>query len=209
MVKQLKYLLIVSFFVRCTIPSSIIENHKNHGCYSAGVNSMKLEMNGYFEVKEYDENLTQKDTTVYNRIVLYEDGFCVSNFSPKYFEKNKEKRYGFYRRGTQFGSYQIQNDTLKIHFVESPGGMSWTDGFIWFEIIDSKRIKQIARNFRTPITEKDLIDYKAKYDNQSSLVGNFVPYDTLPIPNKSWLKNEKWFWCNEEEYNIWKLERIE
>jgi hypothetical protein len=34
--------------------------------------------------------------------------------------------------------------------------------------------------------------------------GVFVPNNSLPNPNESWLKNQSWVWCNEEKFDNWK-----
>lgn len=201
MVRFIYYVGVAFLLLQCR-PYEAIENSKNGNCYSIKKqNNNTLKNDGYYEFADPMLHITK---ATIQRVIFYNDGFCISNFEPNYYEETKNKYFGFYRRGTYFGNYEISHDTIKAHFVESPGGMSWGNKFIWYKIIDSNTIKEIAFKYREPIQNNDL----QKYDNlpyrKNISSGKFVKHETLPNPDKSWLKNEKWFWCDEKQYKQWK-----
>ena len=37
--------------------------------------------------------------------------------------------------------------------------------------------------------------------------GRFVAFGPLPDPQKSWLMERKWFWCDRQEYHAWKSQK--
>jgi hypothetical protein len=197
MVKLTCYIGLLLLLIQCR-PYDAIEHSKQGYCYSNNKQHYeKLKYNGYYAFMHND---TITDPM---RVIFYDDGFCIWSFNPKYYEQTKDKWLGFYNRGTHFGCYEVVQDTIKVHFIEGLGGMSWHSGFIWYKIVDSNTIKEVAIN-GNPIQKKDVLEHPTHPYRKDIPLGKFVEYKSLPDPNKSWLKNKKWFWCDKSEYKQWK-----
>ncbi len=158
-------------------------------CYDSkhtGIDSL-INLDGYYKLPfVYQE----KDTVIHN-ILLFTDGLFLYNFDLEYYQESKANAYGFYNRGgVDWGVYKLTNDTIYVQTVESPGGMSWLQSEMMFRIIDSVTLERL---------QLDLNDNSMRY-----LPAKFVAYADIPDPNKSWIMNKKWFWCNEEAYKKWK-----
>lgn len=181
-------------------------------CYNGnptGPNTL-IETRGYYKFeKKYIRNVGHPsvptlDTLTFTSLFL-NDGTFIYNFIPDYFEATSKDRFGFYNRGTGWGRYQISGDTIKAQFIESPGGMSWEMGQIWFQIIDKSTIRRLCFQYREPISQRDVAVYQQSENGKNTSLGHFVKYDNLPDSNKSWLKRRRWFWCSEDQYTRWKL----
>lgn len=180
-------------------------------CYNGnptGLN-MLIETRGYYKFeKKYIRNVGEpsgptQDTLTFTALFL-NDGTFVYNFIPDYFESTANDRFGFYNRGTEWGNYYTSGDTIKAQFIESPGGMSWETGQFWFQIIDQTTIRELAFQYRNPITQLDVEIYQQSENGKNTSLGQFVKYEILPDSNKSWLKKRRWFWCKKEDYLLWK-----
>lgn len=180
-------------------------------CYTGGKKNKgeALRNTGYYTTTigsswtSGDPSITRYSESSSNSI-FYEDGVVIFNFFPDYFQKTKDKPYGFYNRGTQWGSYVISNDTIKALILESPGGMSWEVDEYGFKILNKDTLMRLYHIHRGHDASKRVIhDYTKETDSYISLT-HFTPYDSLPNPNLSWIKRRKWFWCDREEYKAWK-----
>ncbi|OFX29046.1 MAG: hypothetical protein A2X08_11470 [Bacteroidetes bacterium GWA2_32_17] len=106
------------------------------------------------------------------------------------------------------GKYEIYNDTLHFKAINyRPIANTWRGIEDWFKIISRDTIELVA--FRWLI-----------HDNQN-LPNNYYPKiikvepprsyiaRALPIEVKEkqkWLMKKKWFWCDKEQYKLWKKE---
>jgi hypothetical protein len=208
MVKQIRYLLFVFLFgtISCLPPKTTVNAFRNkYYCHcekEKGLSDL-LNLNGYYSMSEaisYNYGFPSQivHDTIERNTIFYNNGIILYSFYKEKFQKDKDKKFGFYNRGMAlWGSYIIQNDTIKAVFSQNPGGMSWSIGYVWFEIIDSTSIREIYFKWREPITKEDILK---TYLNDNNNIAVFVNYDMLPNPDKSWLKQKKWFWCNEEDW---------
>jgi hypothetical protein len=127
--------------------------------------------------------------TIYTNIVFFKDGIVVynCNFSEIY---EKMDRGVFYKRYF-WGHYEIFNDTVKIYCLEPP--------------YDIFRNSDIYNKLSFKIINRNNISYIGSGDS------NFVYYPTttvllkrIPDSDLCWLKKEKWFWCNKEDWKAYK-----
>lgn len=106
--------------------------------------------------------------------------------------------------GGLWGRYVICHDTIMAQFIEPPRGMSWSKGEIWFKIINKNTLRRIGFKWYTVITEADIETFRASKSQEYNTLGHLSPHDTTPDPNTSWLKKRKWFWCDKNQFEIWK-----
>lgn len=125
-------------------------------------------------------------------VVFYADGMIANDFA-----------VGF--KVELWGTYYLSGDTIKTYTQWEPyTSMSTAETYQWFKIIDGRTIVRLtgSKEFLTGNNEKkvnlDSVTDSALY------TGHFIPYDSLPDPDKSWIKQYEWFWCDKEAYKKWK-----
>ncbi|OFX87138.1 MAG: hypothetical protein A2W99_07310 [Bacteroidetes bacterium GWF2_33_16] len=96
-----------------------------------------------------------------------------------------------------WGIYKIENNIIKAQFVSPLGQMSWTKGEGWFRILDRNNLEVISFVGSGTIQEKDTVKNYSK--PKGKYIYHFIKFENLIEP-EIWLKEEKWFWCNESEY---------
>ncbi|NOX46573.1 MAG: hypothetical protein GXO89_06300 [Chlorobi bacterium] len=147
--------------------------------------------------------------------MFYADGTFVANFHDGNIErvKNNKKSIDSYfkelitdsiecdifHNSSYWGLYRFFHDTIKVQYINHPSKMGlWHAGEKWYGIIDRNTIVEINTK---PIDTKEEIDffYKYYYDKTKTDTAKFVPLSVVPSSD-CWLKKEKWFWCNEEDW---------
>lgn len=152
-------------------------------------------MGGYYHFSEkYIRNEgypshSHPDTAEFNCVFLKDGSFIYSYFPEA--------------GGGKWGTYILKEDTIKAQFAESPGGMSRQIGQLWFKIIDQETIKFLYLKYGDRIVKQEVFKAQNKI-NENVSPGIFLDYTNLPDPNQSWIKNKKWFWCDQNEYRAWK-----
>ena len=201
-------------------------------CYDdryTGIDSL-INIDGYYkEMSLHKRSPTVggflKDTSIYYidtsyfYFMFYDNGLYVYSISDIYydeykkewikkdktsflkdFSENGETPEANYFYGNYWGSYTIHWDTIKVQRIYK--GTSLNDGWAvsehWYKVIDKNTIQRI-NSFNLPITmESQPVE---KTENPAI----FVPISTKPKSDNSWILKERWFWCNEsdwEEYMI-------
>lgn len=223
-----RFLLItfVLFISSCTyqrVPTAV--KQKFSYCISndsSKINS-NLDLNGYYEFFKYkiDEKgqFVIRDSTSTNRYLFFNDGTFMIIRHPKRnlegtfgemiaYANNHKKHPGYYH--TDWGAYRIYGDTIKTQFMNHKTTLEENRMYLfeqWFLIIGYRKIKQIGGKYLVAFEGgKQVRDEKSgvieEYEAIRTQMAEFVPIINLPPPN-SWLKNEKWFWCNERDYINW------
>lgn len=219
---KLVFSLIIVFLVVCFTFCYRGYTFKNTAYCFDNINtelSSKLELKGFYVQKEVTKTnngyppKTVIDTSE-RHVVFYNDGILLYNFVKELFIRKKDRKQWLqynsgYRGGYSplWGRYVLQGDTIKAHFMvgpESAPNRPW--GYIWFKIIDKNTIRKICFKWADPITQKDVITYLENPPEWRIFQtdAKFIPYDSLPDPNLSWIKKKKWFWCDEQQYKAWK-----
>ncbi|GGM82628.1 hypothetical protein GCM10010967_12870 [Dyadobacter beijingensis] len=155
-------------------------------------------MNGWYAFTE-----TSGGTSFEVKCVFFEDGMFIYHFNPAYFKETADKKNGFYSRGTQWGRYVLVGDTIKAQFIESPGGMSWSKGHIWFQIANRTSLKWLAFKYGDPIHVANI----GQYQNRDMSIGSFTSAPAMPNADKAWIKSRSWFWCDIQKFKVWKQQR--
>jgi len=113
--------------------------------------------------------------------------------------------------GYSKGMYWIEGDTIKTRsFGQSGGRLSpWSLHEVWYKIIDRQTLKII---YEKPLLDMDVRyvqtveEWQSNYQAKRSLV-RFHCADSIPSSDYSWLKKEKWIWCNEQDWKDY-MEKI-
>ena len=174
-------------------------------CYDGSYNGIDtlITINGYYEMKkpysyygykdksyQIDSSISIKDTAC-NFSIFFSDGFFIHTIDTDF-------------NNGPWGKYIIEGDVIKGQYIGPPGDMSWTNTEIWFQIIDNQTIEMLYFKYRNKITDHEVTEYNEKGIKSGYMPAKFIPLNTLPNPDENWLKKQKWFWCNEEDYNEYK-----
>ena len=101
---------------------------------------------------------------------------------------------------TPTGIYSISNDTIKVQSVNNPTiPKVWGASEVYYKIIDRNTLVEIDARLLHKHTSDDSVGFylSKKYIKKSE--AKFVKMENMPVFD-SWLKREKWFWCNEKEW---------
>lgn len=198
----LYFALISLIFAGCRpIKSTRNSFSKTEFCYRSTLQALAnapIKFQGYYHIKQgvtvsrdYPPQTQSKD--IVSDIVFFNDGSFVYTFNPKDLD------------GLLWGTYIIEQDTIKGHFIEPPRGMSWEAGYVWFKIIDQNSIKELHYKYRTPIVLEEIAEKR----NEDMPTGQFISLDSSSyqeVYKKNWLKHRKWYWCNEEDFKKWQTQ---
>ncbi len=221
----LKFLLLL-FSSACYQGAYVIK--QTGSCYNNNETmlSSKLNINGYYSQKEQlnitysqkelsrrteelsrltedlpDSFIKSGDTFYYIRNYLfYNDGMMLYDYIKSQFQG--EKPLGYETGMARWGNYTITGDTIKAFIYPPPRTHGLTTVRVWFKIIDSTTVKVILfKGYEyKQITQKDIIAYQKRIDVKKTSNAKFIPHDSVPDPNLSWIKKKKWFWCDEDEW---------
>jgi len=160
-----------------------------------------IDIDGYY-TKQGDESLGK---------IYFEDGIWVS-FSFKSGLSDSDKRRNLsksivsWRKNNQtvwgifWGVYQIKNDTI-IEFRYDKGTPLLRE---WY--FDELRSKIIDRHTIQTVYLKNLLAKENEIPDpwrNNVKPRYFIPADSLPSSD-CWLKEEKWIWRNEEDWNAYR-----
>jgi len=200
------------------VPSRVKKNFSF--CYDSTTyySNSKLNFNGYYVSSSlFDSPLhdwktgktTYEKVTLHSNIMFFSDGIFINSFiggndiaSSSLFLENVSKNIKletdiFYNK-FKWGMFKIEGDTIKTQFVNRPSLLIayWHLIEIWYKIRDGNKLEEIYIN--NSIENKEL-------DQNSKTIEPFDFIETnFKLNSNTWLKNEKWFWCDDNEYKQWK-----
>ena len=107
----------------------------------------------------------------------------------------------------EWGIYEISNDTLIIECLTRGSMNASTYGFCDTLIVKSRDTLILLS--RTPICPElsNHENYFYYYEGEHGDELYFMRFDSLPNPEKAWVKKKKWFWCNEDDWKQYKKEK--
>jgi hypothetical protein len=162
------------------------------GCYDnvpTGIDSL-LDLSGYFLMTSSDPF---QNETNYQFLIFYNNGMVfrswrwVTQFAGHIvsIQQHLQEAYPDHLGSGDWGLYELKNNIIKVEFVHhpSPPEIYYTE-IARYVILDRHTIQEV-----TDFEDSD--DVKATY--------HFVPVEKLPS-SECWLKSQKWFWCDEEQY---------
>jgi len=192
----------VNYFISKPVPQEIIENFSY--CYNdnyTGLDNL-IKTNGYYTTNYTikSDNNEANDTIIreyFNDIVFFNNGLFAYNAAIP-------EKYNFQRKSISsayWGLYKFDKDTIKAKYINRPSYIApWEAWEIWYIVINEYTIREIYIKPIHPMTESDWMVF---YDYTLPKM-NFNTYSFVPLtPNRDdicWLKREKWFWCNEEDW---------
>lgn len=106
----------------------------------------------------------------------------------------------------EWGIYEISNDTLIIECMTRGSMNATTYGFRDTLIVKSQDTLILLS--RTPICPElsNHENYFYYYKGERGDELYFMSFDSLPNPEKAWIKRKKWFWCDEDEWKQYRKE---
>lgn len=183
---------------------------------SAGTGLSKIiELNGVYRYWSRDERgrvqtgLTLKDT-FFMDILFYDDGSFVRNISVKdsfnsyndYFAAIRQKgKDALFYKSNWWGVYALSGDTIKAQYLmHAPKATPWYTGEEWYLIKDRNTLQLIFAGDLGLLNGKP--DPKRMRAVEKVSPVRFYPVNETP-PSYGWLKKEKFFWRNEQDWELY------
>ncbi len=194
------FLLTSCYFIRypLVVPKNIKELYTQ--CYSnEAYKDIPIRLDGYYGKScSNDENRLGFDNCISSSFMFYKDGSVAKNVLLLGVEEKKpiiNKEY-LYSQVRPWGTYTIKSDSIIVQVIHNVHNLQNIHEYT-FKVINNTKLQLISdyvasfdstnlTESRCEITEEDLYE--------------FYPLEDKPINNHFWLKNKKWFWCDEQEY---------
>jgi len=196
-------------------------------CYANNeiLNNENLRFDGYYNEKQIlktfslpDSSLTRIDT-IYRNIILFTDGIVNMSLGDSNLARRKEGETNIqlyidelgadhnlrevFLKSKEWGVYSLKNDTLRVQYFNHPAKLApWYAIDVWYKIGSPDIIRRIDSRIMG-ISEEERIIRESNTTFSFEIIENmpltFMPLETLP-PSDCWLKDQKWFWCNEKDW---------
>ena len=167
-----------------------------------------IDINGYYTSSGQSGTIFFKDGIFANYVYLnpeiHASDTCVNFVRVTNRSDNNKPRID--APGLHKGMYWIEGDTIKVRYLSHIGiiisGISFDE--VWYKIIDRQTLEAIYY--------KSLLDINASYEewrpkpNKERILYRFHCTDSVSTSD-NWLKKEKWFWCNEQDWKDY-MEKI-
>ena len=172
---------------------------ENLGCFTGEKTDITslININGYFVTKfsvTSGSPPKQRYSSAYT--MFFENGMFLGNFSPSSMNEP------WFYRAFNWGHFTISGDTIKTRWTSRPPRVAGTFlAFeVWYVVIDKNTIQPIFSKplFRT--TPQEMARFLENHAHRERPVARFVPADNLPNPDNAWLKQQRWFWCNKDDW---------
>jgi hypothetical protein len=183
-----------------------------------------IDINGYYTDMEITSR-TVSDSwwsyrnvpdTFYMNYLFFEDGIVIKNVFGSDGSSSPEKLpkflAGIAKDTTQamalwgtWGTYIVSGDTIKTQFIHPSGSLNdgWSGWEDHFKVINRQSIKLIFKRPLHPMGYADRKRYSQEYYAESIKDEKPAVFiKCVAIPNSDcWMKDKKWFWKNEADYN--------
>lgn len=215
--------MFICFSCNGQVPNRIRKNFKY--CYNPKISysQTKINLNGYYVMKHnpyqvlyHDMHGNKKERledTTFNSIIFFQDGIFKlgdtksyrNYYNLEYLKKVEQKvqpEYEQFYNWQYWGIYRIVDDTLKLQYVSHQPRFNpyWTLIEVWYVMLDEKTLKAI---YTKDFTRDNRVEFKEDIVTLEFIETNFK------LKSDTWLKNENWFWCDEEKYKKWKQSQKE
>jgi hypothetical protein len=112
--------------------------------------------------------------------------------------QSTEKTKRFLNSG-YWGLYSVSNDTIRTQYINHPSwNMPWNATELIFVFDDHGKLNSIQTR-ALGITNTNIIPSRTELIRHPA---EYIPLETLPSSD-AWLKREKWFWCDEDEWRTY------
>lgn len=186
-----------------------------------------IDIDGYYESYSLIRRNNKIDTT-FNTMMFYSNGLYVGAFGdtnrdriiydqeksrwlggniPLFFEeiskdKDNKKYESFYL--ITWGRYIINNDTIKIQHMQKPSALASNPAYeSWYKVTGRNSLIWI-KTFRI---DKEY-PLRAIDPPEKNITYYFHKVPIIPPFDNAWILKEKWFWCNENDWKIFKKNKI-
>lgn len=192
-------------------------------CYSQTKQSYffanKIKFSGaYFQPRKSTMNLNWKKPwgpvsqvdTIFNESYFFtDDGIFFSYSIPKGDSIGfDEKFYDWpvFRKGR----YIMKNDTLTLIDMDKYGQFKYYITRTYFLVIDSLRLRLLyfSNDEKIP-QQQDFVNFQKSQPERAANLFNFREQHPLPESSKVWMLDHEWFWCDKEEYQLFKNKKRE
>ena len=166
----------------------------------------------------YANTYTGLDTLInidgyYGEMIFYNNGMVIGTYyhlsesdSPEYssymdevIENSYSKCAKKFYNSVDCGSYVICGDTIKVQMIcDYDPHYGWERSYEeWYKIVDKNTLSALEYS---RITTKKYSGEYYKIVNSSSTKVSFMPMLSKPQLEYFWILKEKWFWCNEQDW---------
>ena len=150
-----------------------------------------IDINGYYAaapgITQWNGRIWPNDTLI-PAYVFYDNGFVFKTTAIDNFIKNKKI---ILLGMVEPGGYILRGDTIKLQYVNAPGGQSRDLAEMWFKIIDRNTIERIETEKTTPLSYVELPSYAER-------IYIFRPLEINVKPEDTWIYNKNWFRCKKK-----------
>ncbi len=193
-------------------------------CYSKNSvnNHARLKHNGYYiqeltfiihHFKGSDWEIIERKSS--NNFIFFENGIFLFGISDRnefrvlggtsdldlYFQElsySPEETMRFHN-SDYWGLYYVSNDTIRTQYINHPSwNMPWNAIEQIFVVDDQGKLNSIKTRV-LGITNTNIIPSHTELIRHPA---EYIPLETLPSSD-AWLKREKWFWCDEDEWRTY------
>lgn len=179
-----------------TVHKSVIQDFDY--CYSkseTGIESL-ININGYYEVSY--TSLIENKVIRQEAVVFYDDGIYLEFPSVEMLlDSHSISKKSWGEMNVNCGIYKLFLDTIKVQYVYIGSATSGCET-IFYKV---KRFDTIDEVFYGNCEAPPKMFLK---NNEVSKSIKFIPYSKIPEANQIWLKQKKWFWCDEQEWKAYK-----
>lgn len=164
-----------------------------------------INTDGFFSEEKFSEGANRY---LHSNMFFFSDGIFTSGvsikgqYSPDYIQHffNNENFDDENWNAFYWGVYDLQGDTIKTKsiFIGTLNA-GWSMREEWFQVIDNLTLRSIyAKPIGKDYLSQEVLEkYWFNRDNHTTAI--FFQLKTIPSSD-CWLKREKWFWCNEDEW---------
>lgn len=196
MKKVVLFTLVIMIFTSCTfiVPCQIKRDFRY--CFDGektGLDTL-ININGYYAPDSiirpsnywrFNGTIKLVKDTLRPSYMFYDNGFVIQGIARFYYIGSRKSSFFEKRWGIDPGGYRVFGDTIKLQYVNAPGGQSRELVEFWFKIIDRNTIERI------PVGNEPL-------HSASELIYIFRPLEMKPSPEDSWIYKKRWFRCKKK-----------
>lgn len=184
----------------CSIPKHIKNAFTN--CYTntyTGLDTL-INIEGYYNSMIFYDN-----GMVIGTIYYFRDSLGRKDYSgmDKIIENPHSKDTKAYYNSVDCGSYVICGDTIKVQMIcDYNPHYGWNSSYEkWYKIVDRNTLNVLEYfSLTTKDGERESSEKSYKSKHPSPVKVSFVPVRFKPTLEYFWILKEKWFWCNEQDW---------
>lgn len=195
--KLILLLLVMVLFHACYVAhrQTVVDFDCCYNNTKTGIEN-QININGYYIIHHvFKDEKIEKESVRTEVLMFLDDGIYIEAPSIDFF-MSASKNEQWDSKGFDVGIYSIHNDTIKVEYIYIGSTTSGCET-VMYKIIDSNTLSRV---FYGDCDNPP----KAFSSSHSVSTAKFIPYDTIPLIDRIWIKEKDWFWCDKEKYKEWK-----